>query len=138
MERSSDIELLIRALYESFSNGDPEPAEAMFAGKPDVLMIGTDPEEWWVGRETILDRWRNQLDEMAGFRLEPGAEIRAFSEGDVGWFADQPSFVAPDGSRVPGRFTAVVHREAGSWRIVQGHASIGVPNEEAIGPPLST
>jgi hypothetical protein len=138
VQRSEEIEELFRALYASLLAGDPGPAEAMFADGGDVLMIGTDPAEWWVGRESILDHWSMQLKEMAGFRLEPGAEIHAFAEGDVGWFADQPSFVAPDGTRVPGRFTAVVRREGGNWRIVQGHASIGVADEESIGPAATT
>jgi len=138
MQRSAEIESLVRELYESFGAGDPDRLDALISGEDGVVMIGTAPTEWWVGRDMILDRWRNQLQEMAGFALEPGPELQAFEEGDVGWVMDRPSFVAPDGLRVPGRFTVVLHRERGVWKIVQGHASMGVPGEETTGRDRAT
>jgi hypothetical protein len=37
---------------------------------------------------------------------------------------------ASEDRQIPLRFTGDFSREDGAWRLVQGHASIGVPNEE--------
>jgi hypothetical protein len=39
---------------------------------------------------------------------------------------------------MPFRVTAVLHKENGEWKMVQGHVSFGVPNEEALGQELPT
>ena len=65
-----------------------------------------------------------------------GGDIVAYEEGTVGWVADCGAFVLPDGSVAPFRITAVFHRENGSWRLVQEHASVAVSNVEVIGSSL--
>lgn len=46
-----------------------------------------------------------------GIAFEAGA-LRAFAEGDAGWAVGDVSIVLPDGTRLPARMTAVLHREA--------------------------
>jgi hypothetical protein len=132
MEQSSEIENLVRTLYDAISEGDSTQLDELIGDDAGVLLIGTDPDEWWAGHDLIMSLWQTQLKEMPGFRLEPGSQLLAFKEGSVAWFADQPSFVAPDGGRTPIRFTAVLHHEQGAWKIIQGHGSIGVTNEAAM------
>jgi hypothetical protein len=43
----------------------------------------------------------------------------------------------PDGTEIGLRATAVLHKEGGAWKFIQGHFSIGVPNKEAVGKPLT-
>ena len=45
----------------------------------------------------------------------------------------RPTITLPDGRPASPRWSAVFHREDGEWRLVQLHASIGVPNEEVFG-----
>ena len=51
-----------------------------------------------------------------------------------GWFADRLAFVTPDGHDIPCRLTGVWRREGDEWKLIQSHASIGVPNAQAFGP----
>lgn len=51
----------------------------------------------------------------------PGDTKRARSAGGT----DRPSFVLPDGSRLPTRLTAVLHSEQNEWKIVHLHFSVG-------------
>jgi hypothetical protein len=138
MERSSEIENLVRALYFAISEGDSAGLDELIGDDADVLLIGTDPDEWWAGHDVVVSHWKTQLKEMAGVRLEQSPQLRAFQEGNVAWFADQPSIITPDGARTPIRFTAVLHQEQGAWKIIQVHGSIGVTNEAAIGLTLTT
>jgi len=64
-------------------------------------------------------------------------DLRCYSEGSVGWVADRARFVLGDGSEIPFRFTAVFRREDGAWRMVQAHASLGVPNADVVGADLN-
>ena len=101
-----------------------------------MLLIGTDPEEWWTGHDTIARIISAQLSETGGFHLEPG-EFDAFSEGKTGWFADRATLRMTNGDGQI-RMTAVLHDEGGSWKIVQMHWSMGVPNADTFGQELTT
>jgi hypothetical protein len=56
-----------------------------------------------------------------------------YADDGVGWGSARARYGMADGARNEIRFTAVLRREAGRWRLVQGHSSIGVPNEQAFG-----
>jgi ketosteroid isomerase-like protein len=70
----------------------------------------------------------------------PGAAARSMGNprigqaGDAGWFADRPVLVTPDGHFIPCRLTGVWRREGDEWKLIQSHASSGVPNAQAFGP----
>ncbi|HEX5851126.1 MAG TPA: nuclear transport factor 2 family protein, partial [Rubrobacter sp.] len=60
-------------------------------------------------------------------------ELDAFVEGTVGWASSRFSWRRTDDREIPMRWSAVFPREDGEWKLVQAHASVGVPNEEAFG-----
>lgn len=135
MERSSEIEQVVAELYDALRTGNLAAFEARVSDG--VLLIGTDPEEWWSGKAAAMRAFREQAEAMGGgFPIEPG-ETTAYAVGDVAWFAGQPAFVSGD-ERVPCRHTGVFARENGEWKLVETHISIGVPNQEAVGQELPT
>ncbi len=137
MQRDSDLAGRLSQLYAMFESGDPSTAPNFVSGEKDILGIGTDPSEWWLG-EAVFRAMNVQVPEMhgAGMRFQQG-NVQAFSEGSVGWIADQPTLKLPDGSVVPMRLTSVWHQEADTWKMVQFHMSIGAANEEALGEELT-
>ena len=137
MQESLEIKDYVRRFYESMASADAASAiDTMVAHDESALMIGTDPNEWWRGYNTITRIWREQLRATGGFKITPG-DLVAFAEGDFGWFADNATWEV-EGEQVPVRTTGVVRRENGDWKLVQGHASIGVANEETVGRELPT
>jgi ketosteroid isomerase-like protein len=136
---SDEVRNLTRQLYEMFSSGDASVLERLISNRRGTTVIGTDPNEWWTDREQILTTLAAQARELSqsGIRVESG-DLAVEDEDGFAWVADRPKFVMPDGSTVEGRVTGVFLREDDSWRIVQWHASLGVPNEEAIGEELTT
>jgi ketosteroid isomerase-like protein len=136
MERSPELEELTLRMYEAFSRGDSAFIEGLMSRREGVLTIGTDPDEWWGDYASLTRALRAQLEELARASIVPGAP-RAYREGSVGWVADRAKFRLPDGAEVPFRTTAVFHQEAGEWRLVQWHTSLGVPNEQAVGKQLT-
>ena len=138
MERNSDLASQVRRMYDIFNTGDASVINEIVSSEENSLGIGTDPREWWSGSDAFREAWNTQPAEMhaAGLRFEPG-NIQAFTEGSVGWFADQPTLNMPDGGAVPMRLTGVFHEENGGWKIIQFHLSIGALNEAAIGEELT-
>lgn len=63
-------------------------------------------------------------------RARPSKRPTGYCEGTMGWFVDEPWFGFRCGGGTRTRLTAVVHEEAGRWKIVHMHFSVGVPDEE--------
>jgi ketosteroid isomerase-like protein len=137
MKRSPELEAMLRRFYTAMAAGDAASIRRMTSREPGVLAIGTDPGEWWSGFDAIVQAFEAQMADWEGGIPIRGGDIEAYSEGTVGWVADRPVLHLPDGTDVTLRLTAVLHIEDGEWKFVQSHASIGVPNEEAVGRELS-
>lgn len=137
MEPSVELKNVRLRFYESESVGDGSALEHLISRHEGVVAIGTDPNEWWAGYDTIHRVPEAQFQEMGDARLQVG-ELSAFAEGSVGWVAARPKIVLPNGQKIPIRVTTVFHQEDGAWKIVQHHVSMGVSNVEAIGLELTT
>ena len=137
MEQSIELRNLMLRFNESFSSGDILLIENMFSQKEGVLVIGSDPNEWWEGYETIINIFKSQMGEMGDFKIVD-IDTKAYSEGTVGWGVSQTIMKMPDGLEIPFRGTVVFHQEDGGWKALQWHASIGVSNEETFGQELTT
>lgn len=131
MRESDGVREALQRFYGAFSAGDASAFERVVSRATDGMVIGTGPTEWLDGREAWLAGYREQIAAIPGIRLEAGAP-RGWEEGSVGWAADRPRFVFPDGTVFPTRLTAVLRREEGEWRLVQAHFSLGVPDEVAF------
>jgi ketosteroid isomerase-like protein len=137
MNPSVELKNAMLRFIESFSSGDVSTIEHLFSHQDGVLALGTDPSEWWAGYDTITRVFKAQLQEMGGnVKLKVG-ELDAFVEGTVGWAASSARWQLPKGQEIPIRLTAVFHQEDKEWKIVQNHASIGVPNTETLGKELT-
>lgn len=128
MKRSEEVRNTVLTFVEELERGDTSRATS----NQDLLVIGTDPDEYWKG-EVAIKNWSQQMKALGGgFSFTPG-DVEAWEEGDVAWAVDRPRMNLPDGSSVPVRMTLVLHREADDWKLVHAHGSIGVANEGVDG-----
>ena len=114
--------------YQRFSAGDVASFAQGITSSNDALIIGTGPQEWLDGRATWIAGYQEQITAIPGIRMEAG-DPHGYAEGTLGWVADRPTFVLPDGTTIPARMTAVLRLEDGAWKLVNAHFSIGVPDE---------
>ena len=135
MEQAQDLRDIFLRLCQAVSEGDLVAFDEITSRREPIIFIGTDPEEWWQDADEIRDALRQQAS--VGISLIPG-DVVAYREGTVGWVADRGYFRLADGGEVPTRLTAVFHQEDGDWKLVQGHASIGVSNVEALGQDFAS
>ena len=132
MIRSSEIESLVLQWYKDISSGENLAAHArrFYSSQEGMVAIGTDPKEWVEGIESVLSA-SEEMEGMGKIEVKSG-NLKAYSEGTVGWASDSSTLIMPDGSEVPVRQTFVFHKENEEWKVVQLHASIGVSNEELV------
>lgn len=137
METSSELQGIIRNWFESVEKGDPSWLDRHLSADPSLRIVGTDPSEWLQG-EKAVDLLRSDLAVLAGNASFEIREIEAFSEGDFGWGAAALTITLGAGMKVSPRWSAAFHREAGQWKAVQVHASVGVTNEQLFGTTFQT
>jgi hypothetical protein len=130
MERSSELEALVAAWFESATRGDPSMVEAHVPAGEGTKLIGSDPGEIFSGGTAVTEFLRGEVEGAGGNVKFTPMDTEAFSEGSVGWATARVQIEMPDGKYVEPRWSSVFHQEDGVWRFVQIHASIAVPNEE--------
>lgn len=126
MSPSTEIRDTVLEMYQRMLAGEADAANDLISRDPALIFIGSAGE--WVDDQDTL---RSGTQEP-GEGLEPGPNPVGYANGDVGWFADQPSWLFADGSRAEMRLSAVLQREAVGWRIVHVHMSVAVPDNECV------
>jgi ketosteroid isomerase-like protein len=122
-----EVRKVIDETLEAQNAGDAARLRSMLSGRPDAVHIGADAEEWETSKQVV--------DAVAA--LGGGDDIQAVADdidihiqGDVAWAEGRGRFTRAGGGERPVRMTCVLVRENGQWKVVQSHASIGVPDAD--------
>jgi ketosteroid isomerase-like protein len=125
-----EVRKVFDEMLEAQNTCDAGRLRSMLSERPDAVHIGTDAEEWWTSTQVV--------DAVAA--AGGGDGIRAVADdidihvqGDVAWAEGRGRFTSAGGGERPVRMTGVLIREHGQWKVVQSHASIGVPNADIFG-----
>ena len=138
VEENPDNKAVVKRFLEALDAGDWQTLSNLFARDEGLRYIGTDFREWWQGPEvaTVIGP---HLAEAPDYEIWIDADdVEGFSRGHVGWGAARGHLRFSDQESVDIRHTAVFVLEAGYWRIVQAHNSVGRPNQEVAGVELTT
>ena len=130
MQESGEVRDAMLRYYEAAGEADFAAADSLVTRGDVAIVVGTGPGEGHDDRDAWVAGFRSQVEALPGLRIEQGASPSGYAEGSVGWFLDEPTWVLPDGTRVPTRWTSVFHEEDATWRIVHMHVSLGVPDEK--------
>ncbi|HEX6222674.1 MAG TPA: nuclear transport factor 2 family protein, partial [Acidimicrobiia bacterium] len=136
MERSPEIEAIVRRLWSARTRGDREIIDGLWSRSEHLLIIGSDESEWIEGAEESLVVAGTQINEwlIEDSKLK---RVVAYEAGSVGWAASEEERTSPNGRTSIFRRTMVFVLEAGSWKIIQSHFSAPVPNIEAAGVDMT-
>jgi hypothetical protein len=126
MAPSTEIRDTVLEFYRRMLAGEADAANDLISRDPALIFIGSAGE--WVDDQAALRSGKLE----PGEGVEAGPDPKAFANGDVGWFADQPTWHFADGTTAEMRMSAVLQREAAGWRIVHAHLSIAVPDNECV------
>ena len=134
-KRSGELEQFFRDMIGAIEASDIRFIERTTSHEDGVVAIGSDPSEVAEGYDQIIPLMRSSTPE-GGMEIHARLDdVKAYEEGEVGWGYGRGRFET-DGKSVDVRFTATLHREDGEWKVVQSHASIGVPNDRMFDPSI--
>ena len=137
MEPAPELALLMERMYRSFDTYDAETFIDGISHQPGTMVIGTAPDEWWIGPDAVAATIRVQFSEMPAAHFET-EETLAWKEGTVGWVVSRALMVIEGMPSIMTRSTLVLREEGAHWRIVHWHLSMPVANEDSLGVGLTT
>jgi ketosteroid isomerase-like protein len=132
MQPSAEVSAVISGWFDAVAKGDLSWPDRHISTDEHFRVVGTDPKEWLSGK-AAFDFLRNEAEALAGKVTVKVAEIEGFSEGDVGWGLAAPEITFAGGPTVKPRWSAVLRRENGIWKLIQVHSSFPVSNQDAFG-----
>lgn len=130
MQASPEIRDIITAWFSAVAAGEPAWVDRYLSQQ--VLLVGTDPNEWsdFQQASTML---KGEAQGLGAMQLKVSiGRAEGFQEGSVGWGIAHPTITFPNGKSFSPRWSAVFHQEDGQWKAVQIHASLGVPNDDLM------
>src|SRR4051794_14943142 len=85
MKHSDEIEALVNQMFNYMRAGDGEAVGELIADDDDVLIVGTDTDEWWNSGSMAKQHIREQHEQAGGFDITVDV-VNTYAHGDVGWF----------------------------------------------------
>lgn len=138
LQENHEIKAVVQRFMHALNSRDTDTLSNLFLRDEALRYIGTDFREWWKGADVasvIGPHLGVAPDYEVTFNAE---EIEGYSNDRVGWGAARGHLRFADREPVDIRHTAVFVLDAGYWRIVQLHNSVGRPNKEVAGVELTT
>jgi ketosteroid isomerase-like protein len=126
MAPSTEIRDTVLEFYRRMLAGEADAANDLISRDPALVFIGSAGE--WIDDQATL----RSGTQVPGEGVVAGTNPVAYADGDLGFFADQPTWHFADGTKVEMRLSAVLRREAPGWRVVHVHMSVAVPDNECV------
>jgi SnoaL-like domain len=126
MAPSTEIRDTVLEMYRRMLAGESDGANDLISRDPALVFIGSAGE--WVDDQDVL----RAGTQVPGEGLVAGRSPVAYADGDMGFFADQPTWVFADGTKAEMRLSAVLRREQAGWRVVHVHMSVAVPDDQCV------
>jgi hypothetical protein len=100
----------------------------LFSNRADVFLYGTSPAERVEGGAAVLKFTGQGLPGRIRVERTGGIAAGLAPSGNTGWVAYTAILTVPNGMALPVRVFAVLIEEGSSWRKVQEHVSLAVPD----------
>jgi ketosteroid isomerase-like protein len=120
--------------WQSFQTGDINLLSEVTAGDSDLVMIGTDAAERWIGYEAFKMAMEQQFSATESVQTSLSDEIyKIHHSGEVAWYSAVVGFKGvsqgQDFEFAGIRATAVLERRDSGWVVVQYHGSAPVAGQ---------
>ena len=125
----SEVKKTVDTFFQAYADKDFETFSKFFAIDRDILFIGTTENEYLVGRETVLNSYKDQLNTLEFTSIEIQKEsIQVHSSGNVAWITRVDNVKARSGDvtfdLIGLRWTAILEKINGEWVFVYSHTSL--------------
>lgn len=125
------VKATMNQFWQSFETSDISLVSEVMAHDLDMVIIGTDAEERWVGYEEFRTAMEQQFASMESLRVSLDHEVfKIHHSGEVAWYSGVADFkgtsLGEDFEFADLRVTAVLEKRDVRWVIVQYHGSVPV------------
>lgn len=113
---------------------DMDLVSQIFVPTEDLVVIGTDMAEWWLGYEAFTASLADQFASYDETNVQTREQVvTVHPSGEVAWFKEVADWhVSVGGERVEVndmRISGVLEKYGGAWRIIQMHVSVPVSGQ---------
>jgi len=123
------VENVLEKYVIANENQDFSLIEQIWAGDDNIILLGTDSHEKYIGWKSIKMAIQSQFKEFEDTYISiTDQKININSCGDIAWFSEFLNYNFIYHGRAMSfediRFTGVLEKRDGTWLLVQGHVSI--------------
>jgi len=136
IERSPELEAVFKRVWRLFAEGSLGAFAKTLSTYPDVLFVLSDDANWISGSDNLRSVMEGRADRLGVESIEFD-RVQAHQIGDTGWAAGVVALTASSGLAYTLRSTITFVIEDSSWKAVQVHTSVGVPDEETYGNEMA-
>jgi uncharacterized protein (TIGR02246 family) len=131
---AAQVEAVMNQVAKAYETKDMATITRITAHDPDMVCIGTDAAERWVGWEQLRSSWERQFAALEKVKLTVRDRVIKVSRaGDAAWVSELWDIDVVSGGVASNikniRATAVLEKRQGHWLLVQQHVSIGVAGQ---------
>ena len=125
------LDVAYRHFLVALTGGDVAAFLECYSSEPGVVLIGTAPDEVFVGHAEIAAVAERVMPILhrTGLTFRPGLPSIA-SAGEMGWVTDRTTLSAPGAAPQTLRVLATFRLEDDRWKVVAYSHSFGVPDEQ--------
>ena len=128
------VKAAMNQFWQLFETSDISLVSEVMAHDPDMVIIGTDAAERWVGYEEFRTAMEQQFAAMESLQASLHHEVfKLHHSGEVAWYSGIADFkgtsLGEDFEIADLRITAVLEKRDAKWVIVQYHGSVPVAGQ---------
>lgn len=136
MDATAGAKAVVDQFNKIFESEDMAAFDRVFAHDADAVSFGTDAAERFVGYDALRKSVEEQFASFEGSKLAVRDEVvKASRGGDAAWFSEVVDWDTKAGGQPVSlkgcRFTGVLEKRDGAWKVVQFHASMPVQGQAA-------
>lgn len=125
------VKMVLDDFIVAHETNDLDLLSSCFSVKPDILILGTDKDELWVDKKSMVDAQRRAYAAFDKVKLSVREKVLKMDKsGKTSWFYMKVDwFVESKGEKYKFddvRTTGVLENVGGKWQIVQIHTSLPV------------
>jgi ketosteroid isomerase-like protein len=130
----AEVNALLDRLEQANETGDLALLAEAFSRDPEIVILGTDAAERWVGYGPFAEAMERMFKSFADTEIvSRDRVVQIASTGNVAWFTeiwDQSGKAQGRRYAVTGlRLSGVAERRGGTWVVTQWHGSIPVAGQ---------
>lgn len=127
----AQVKTVVDQFKQAFETNDMALFSKIYAHDPEMVVIGTDSAEYWVGWEPLKASVEKQFASYETRKLSVRKKaIKVHDSGKVAWFSelwDWDLLAQGEAVNLQGiRLSGVLEKRNGGWIIVQAHVSVPV------------